>query len=436
MDRHLPPNGEPDAEETEALRELLISAVPEPAPVPDRLARIEFLVHRRRRRRLAGAAVATAAAAVIGFGALDLGGAGVLRLENPPAGSPTADRTPSSSSPSPTSSVRPSLSPTPTTEPTADGPTRTAQAGSSATAGSRTAGVATADRPPVVAAASLTIPKGSAGASGQRIGAVATDPPAMQDGSGIFKTICEYSHMSTTDPLTGKAATTLFTHWGNTAADAAAAATPSKGNSTCRGGTLDRSVYSFLSVIDPSTRRAIAPTEAQVFFHTGYEGVRPDQVETPPAGLRMSAGQTGNGYSRIVGSAVEWSCAAALPWTAQRPGCAGATLYLRVIFPQCWDGRLDSPDGRAHLAYASPGAGCPATHPRALPEITYRLLYDAPASGVDSWQLASVGSAEPVAGFVNGWDGATAQRWMSLCLTGARDCVGHIGDGQILIGDR
>ncbi len=242
--------------------------------------------------------------------------------------------------------------------------------------------------------------------------------------------------MSAADPLAGSARTSVLrAFWGNTAADATIAPSAAgRGNSTCRGGILDRSVYWFVAVVDQAGRRAVAPSQAQVFYSTGYEGITPDQVEPIPAGLRMSAGQGAPDLARPGAPAVAWNCGESpVLWPAQRPDCAGATLYLRVIFPQCWDGRLDSPDHRSHLAY--PQGGCPASHPRALPEVTYRLLYPAPAGGVGSWHLAAVGAADPVAGFVNGWDPATAQRWTSYCLTGPRDCIGHLGGGELLIGD-
>jgi len=74
-------------------------------------------------------------------------------------------------------------------------------------------------------------------------------------------------------------------------------------------------------------------------------------------------------------------------------------LEIRVVFPQCWNGEnLSAPDNRSHMAYpreAVPprtGTGaCPASHPVAIPEISYNFAIHVTAdTGPPSgWRFSS-----------------------------------------------
>jgi hypothetical protein len=117
-------------------------------------------------------------------------------------------------------------------------------------------------------------------------------------------------------------------------------------------------------------------------------------------------------------------------------------LEQSLTFPQCWDGRhLDSADHLGHLAYPQ-GSGCPGSHPVALPEISYHLLYPVRA-GTDPgrWRLstdppAGPGGANGTAGWIDGWDPAIASTWAGSCVRAAVSCGSHLlGDGRALEGD-
>jgi Domain of unknown function (DUF1996) len=73
------------------------------------------------------------------------------------------------------------------------------------------------------------------------------------------------------------------------------------------------------------------------------------------------------------------------------------------------------------LAYPS-GGRCPSTHPRALPAISYHLLYKPPAD-VSSWRLSSDMYGTNLPGgyslhgdWFNGWDNTVLQTWTQLCV--------------------
>ena len=62
------------------------------------------------------------------------------------------------------------------------------------------------------------------------------------------------------------------------------------------------------------------------------------------------------------------------------PGERRASSSL-VNFPDCSNGKPDSPDHKAHMAYSVAGR-CPASHPLAVPEISIVLRYPAVSGDV------------------------------------------------------
>src|SRR5690606_18586551 len=111
---------------------------------------------------------------------------------------------------------------------------------------------------------------------------------------GAFRTSCSFSHMNYDDPIVfpgqpGKAH--LHAYFGNTLADASSTAESlrNSGNSTCRGGIANRSAYWVPAVIDENGA-PVKPNSAQIYYKTGYRGIRPEQVQVFPQGLRMIAG--------------------------------------------------------------------------------------------------------------------------------------------------
>jgi hypothetical protein len=128
------------------------------------------------------------------------------------------------------------------------------------------------------------------------------------------------------------------------------------------------------------------------------------------------------------------------PASSSIPDClAGDELWQTVSFPQCWNGRdLDASDHVSHMAYPT-GAGCPATHPVAIPEITFNIVYPVGEAGAPRhWRLASdTYDANLPAGYsshtdwFNGWQPDIARSWVARCLRPAVDCHSHLlGDGR------
>ena len=291
--------------------------------------------------------------------------------------------------------------------------------------------------------------------------------PSAGDGSGAFRTTCKWSHMAFDDPLlypNQPGASHLHTFFGNALTNAASTTTSisTTGNSTCNGGTINRTGYWVPTMIDTLDGRPIGANNdqyvgSQFYYKTGYT-LPVAQIKPAPAGLRMITGDSkGNptNPSRVAsyrciknGGATQADIG-----TAQStiPYCqvSGYTIMrMSITFPQCWDGvNLDSPDHKSHMANAVYTTGnqlgyCPTTHPVAIPEISFEVEY--PVRSTDDtrrWRLASdnYDITQP-AGYSShgdwmmGWDATIMQTFVSKCLNTAKNCGSTlIGDGREMV---
>jgi hypothetical protein len=274
--------------------------------------------------------------------------------------------------------------------------------------------------------------------------------PLSNDGTGNFRTRCIPSHLANDDPIVfpGQAGRShMHTFFGNTGANAFS--TPESlrttGNSTCRGGTINRSAYWVPTIIDTATNKPVIPDESDFYYKSSYFGVQPSQIQPMPVGLRMIAGDPRNStanpdpFARLP---FTWSCHNAGTNRGQTiPTCdVGDQVDMSINFPQCWDGvNLDSPDHKSHMAYATAGVGCPTSHPVALPEVTFKILYTVTqANQTATWRLSSDNYTGP-AGYsahgdwFNGWKQDISETWAINCVRAARDCHSHLlGDGRAM----
>ena len=275
--------------------------------------------------------------------------------------------------------------------------------------------------------------------------------PSWIDGVGSFRTYCFYSHMAADDPLVAPGrpgGSHLHTFFGNSDTNAFSNSDSIhfSGSSTCRGGTANRSAYWVPSIIDTNTGQAVVPEFLIAYYKSGYTGVQPSEIHAIPQGLRMIAGD-----ARATGPSglphwlrpVSWNCA----WDSAGNGTSstnemqqcspGEMVKMVIAFPQCWDGvNLDSWDHKSHMAYAD--NGCPASHPVALPQISFNVYWTVPAGGNWSWRLSSDMYNGP-AGYSghgdwwNGWDVGVMQTWIDNCVHAGLDCsVDLLGNGMKL----
>lgn len=307
------------------------------------------------------------------------------------------------------------------------------------------------------AAVNGPLPAPSAGTS-----AAGTQPfggpiQASGDGTGNFRVTCLFSHMNTDDSIVfpGRAgAAHLHTYFGNTTS--VATSTPasllSSGNSTCSGGISNRSSYWVPTVLDASGR-PVAPSMNQVYYKSGYQGTHFSRIHpTLPNGLKLIAGNaraTGPQPQDAGQDTVRWTCGVdtdngptmIVGSTPAIPSCgAGTDLWAVIRFPQCWDGvNLDSADHKSHMAYGTFGVGCPASHPVALPEITYNVHWPVTTGTSAGWRLSSDMYAGPGGYSLHGdiitaWDPAVSATWLQNCVRRDADChIGIVSDTRQLI---
>jgi hypothetical protein len=285
------------------------------------------------------------------------------------------------------------------------------------------------------------IPIGAAGDATFMLQPTSEQPAVSNDGVGSFRNVCQFSHMNFDDPIVfpGKErATHLHAYFGNTLTDASSTAGSLRtaGNSTCRGGTANRSAYWVPALLDAKGRPQ-APKESNFYYKSGYHGIAPSAIKAFPQGLRMLAG---NAKATAGQEHAYWGCFERyIGHTASIPDCpVGEHVMMTVDFPQCWNGKdLDSSDHKSHMAYPVDGA-CPSTHPVAIPNISFGILYEVPVGGMAGWRLASdmydaslPGGYSVHGDWFDGWDPAVAKTFVENCSSKAVDCHSHLlGDGR------
>lgn len=275
-------------------------------------------------------------------------------------------------------------------------------------------------------------------------------PKQNADGTGQFRFTCTFSHMNYDDPIVyagKKGASHLHAFFGNTAVNYASTreSIETTGNSTCAGGTVNRTGYWVPAIIDTKDGRPLKPYQIMVYYKSSSSG----KVKPYPAGLRMVAGDMKSSGPQ---AHTDWGCLA--PKGGERryksiPGdCpVGSTIEATIEFPMCWDGvNLDSPDHKSHMAFIAWNNDlrknmCPASHPVELPMLAEKVKYLVTEAGSTArWRLSSdnystdfPGGFSIHADWFNGWDPKVQDIWVKNCLQASRDCHANLlGDGTKL----
>lgn len=280
-----------------------------------------------------------------------------------------------------------------------------------------------------------TIPSGSAGTDKILIRNT-SEKPGAGDGTGAFRIVCGLSYMNQDDPLVFpgmRGAAHLHQFFGNTNVNylTTPESLQTNGNSTCRGGIINRSAYWTPAMIDTADGKVLKPSQFLVYYKSSYV-VSPRVIKTVPSQLRVLS---------LAGNTT-FSCDEFYPGrkTTMFDCGAGNTMIVQIHFPQCWNGKdLDSPDHNAHMAYPS-GNGCPASHPVAIPEVTYNVYYKIPSSGIARWRLSSdIDTTKPAgysshADWIAAWQPEFIQGIVTNCVSKPADCHAHLlGDGREIL---
>lgn len=167
------------------------------------------------------------------------------------------------------------------------------------------------------------------------------------------------------------------------------------------------------------------PKGVGVYFRkTPGEDAR--SVQPPPTGLKYVVGSPdAAGPQR----GVYWKC---IGPDRRSPGyampdrdCAqGENIRLFLDMPSCSDGRADSRNHKAHMAYPVPGKGCPASHPRPVPFVTLDFGFEERTMRGARMVDHHGGTVAPHADFFNGTKYAVWERHLNECIRTGAGCGG------------
>jgi hypothetical protein len=278
----------------------------------------------------------------------------------------------------------------------------------------------------LAAAAALAL--GAASAAGAASGA-----GGMQQQLAHYFTItCHFSHAAPDDPIVypGRPSRShMHTFIGNVSTNAfSTPSTLSSKRTTCNHAG-DRSAYWAPTLY--AGGHPVEPSGATIY----YRRLTTAPVQAFPDGLVMIAG---NSHAVVPQSheVTSWACdmlnrfvygMRAIPMgplaqspAAGLPQCpASMNLDLTVNFPDCSNGKPNSPNHQSHMAYSTAGR-CPASHPIPVPEISIVLRYP-PVAGSDVF-LASGGIYSGHADFMDGWSRGSLKSLVVDCLDSRAVC--------------
>lgn len=297
------------------------------------------------------------------------------------------------------------------------------------------------------------IPAPAVGYSTARIRAETVDIPTPNaNGTGQFRFVCEPSHFNFDDAIVypgQKDKAHLHINFGNTGLNYATTqqSLETTGNSTCAGGTANRTGYWTPAVIDTKDGSPVKPAKLLLYYKSDF--LPGATTNLYPAGLRIIAG---NMKSTGPQDRTDWGCytpdGRELRGKSIPADCpVGGIIEATIEFPMCWNGKdLDSPDHKSHMAFTvwnndKRVVECPSTHPVQVPTLTEKVQYNVTEAGASArWRLSSdnYGTDKPGgfsihADWFNAWDPKVQKVWVDNCLRAARDCHGFLlGDGTTL----
>ena len=246
-------------------------------------------------------------------------------------------------------------------------------------------------------------------------GARSTSDPALSQ--AYFVSQCGFSHFANDDPIRfprqpGRSHNHTFFGNQSTSANSTLRSLLDATSNCDRDG--DKAAYWAPTLF--AHGRPVKPTGAQVY----YKRVTHGSVRPFPQGFRLIAGNM-DARTPQNRRTVAWVCSSAPDVTAPAPlACpAGATLLLRVRFPNCWDGSASVHGRAARTVYAKRGA-CPFRFPIRFPSLELVISY--PQHSTNGLSLASGGVYSAHADFINAWQRDKLAQLVDLCLNDPRGC--------------
>jgi hypothetical protein len=232
------------------------------------------------------------------------------------------------------------------------------------------------------------------------------------DHGASFAVRCDFSHRAPDDPIVhpghqGMAHSHDFfgntsTKYNSTYKSLHAAAT------TC---TRSKDTAAYWMPTVKWNGRVLESNRAVFYYRAG--GKKHTKVLAYPAGLKVVT---------PVNQRVNWRCGRTDNGGGRRTPprrCANGKLGVRIIFPDCSNGKLDSDNHRSHMTYSRPIDGkvrCPKSHPRSVPVLTMNVTFDIPARQRGKVTLSSGGASTIHADFFNAWNQEALAALVKRCI--------------------
>ena len=231
---------------------------------------------------------------------------------------------------------------------------------------------------------------------------------ASRDHGASFAVRCDFSHRASDDPIVHlghPGASHSHDFFGNRSTNARSTYNSMLGEGTTCSRLADKAAYWMPTV--KWNGQTIDSNRAVFYYRAG--GKDHTQIKPFPAALKVVT---------PYGKKVSWRCGRR--GEGQRPPsrCSSRKLGVRIIFPDCSNGKLDSSNHRAHMAFSRLINGkvrCPRSHPTSVPVLTMNVTFALPTSRGPA-RLSSGKPSTMHADFFNAWRQGTLGHLVWRCI--------------------
>ena len=252
--------------------------------------------------------------------------------------------------------------------------------------------------------------------------------------SAVFTVDCLFSHRVPDDPIVHPGqpgASHLHDFFGATGTDASSTTASLRGGGTTCEDHDDTAAYWVPALVDGAT--PVRPDFARAYYRAAV-GADAAAVRALPPGLQLIVGDAQASAGQWAPTdQVGWGCGLRprrLHRTPPQNCTVSASLTLRLVFPDCWDGRhVTSADHRSHLARSRRGR-CPPTHPVAIVQVQVSVAYPvwrptalSPSPRAAELVLASGGWQTTHGDVWNTWGQDRLQHQTDLCIRVLANCT-------------
>jgi hypothetical protein len=246
------------------------------------------------------------------------------------------------------------------------------------------------------------------------IAAMATAPAAYarsSDHGASFAVRCDFSHRNLDDPIAHpgeEGAAHSHDFFGNTSTDAYSTYESLLAAGTTCTRPNDTAAYWIPTV--SWNGEELYSNRAVFYYRAG--GKNHTQVRAHPARLKVIAASEKH---------ISWRCGRIDNGGGTRKPptrCDNGELGVRIVFPDCSNGKIDSADHRSHMAYSRPIDGkvrCPKSYPRPVPVLTMNVTFPIPARERGKVTVSS--APMPMhADFFNAWNQEVLAALVKRCI--------------------